>query len=67
MKILHIEASILGENSVSRQLTAAIVKRLRQANPAAKGEAEESSAFTRPNLRDRGQDRAGRVLAPRLR
>ena len=26
MKLLHIDASILGEQSVSRQLTAAIVK-----------------------------------------
>lgn len=35
MKLLHIDASILGEQSVSRQLTAAIVKRLRAAEPAA--------------------------------
>ena len=34
MKLLHIDASILGANSVSRQLSAAIVKRLREANPA---------------------------------
>jgi FMN-dependent NADH-azoreductase len=34
MKLLHVDASILGANSVSRQLTAAIVKRLRDANPA---------------------------------
>ena len=33
MKLLHIDASILGENSVSRQLSAAIVNRLRQAHP----------------------------------
>jgi FMN-dependent NADH-azoreductase len=33
MKLLHIDASILGANSVSRQLSAAIVKRLRDANP----------------------------------
>jgi FMN-dependent NADH-azoreductase len=33
MKILHVDASILGENSVSRQLSAAIVARLRQAHP----------------------------------
>jgi FMN-dependent NADH-azoreductase len=30
MKLLHVDASILGANSVSRQLSAAIVKRLRQ-------------------------------------
>ena len=33
MKLLHVDASILGANSVSRQLSAAIVKRLRDANP----------------------------------
>lgn len=35
MKILHVDASILGESSVSRQLSAAIVARLRQAHPEA--------------------------------
>lgn len=34
MKLLHVDASILGTNSVSRQLSAAIVKQLRDANPA---------------------------------
>lgn len=34
MRLLHVDASILGANSVSRQLSAAIVKRLREANPA---------------------------------
>lgn len=33
MKLLHVDASILGENSVSRQLSAAIVQRLREAHP----------------------------------
>lgn len=33
MKLLHIDASILGGNSVSRQLSAAVVERLRQTNP----------------------------------
>jgi FMN-dependent NADH-azoreductase len=33
MKLLHIDASILGGNSVSRQLSAAAVERLRQTNP----------------------------------
>jgi FMN-dependent NADH-azoreductase len=33
MKLLHIDASILGANSASRQLSAAIVERLRQADP----------------------------------
>lgn len=35
MKLLHIDASILGERSVSRQLTAAIVERLVALHPAA--------------------------------
>lgn len=33
MHLLHINSSILGENSVSRQLSAAIVARLRAASP----------------------------------
>jgi FMN-dependent NADH-azoreductase len=34
MKLLHIDASILGGNSVSRQLSAAAVEHLRQATPS---------------------------------
>jgi FMN-dependent NADH-azoreductase len=34
MKVLHVDASILGESSISRQLSAAIVARLRAAHPA---------------------------------
>lgn len=33
MKLLHIDASILGGNSVSRQLSAAVVERLRKTTP----------------------------------
>jgi FMN-dependent NADH-azoreductase len=33
MKLLHIDASILGENSVSRQISAAIVENLRRTQP----------------------------------
>ncbi|WP_420132410.1 FMN-dependent NADH-azoreductase [Rhodopseudomonas sp.] len=33
MKLLHIDSSVLGPNSVSRKVTAAIVDRLRQAHP----------------------------------
>jgi len=33
MKLLHIDSSVLGSHSVSRQVSAAIVDRLRQANP----------------------------------
>jgi FMN-dependent NADH-azoreductase len=34
MKLLHLDSSILGENSVSRQLSAAAVARLRSADPS---------------------------------
>ena len=33
MKLLHIDSSVLGPHSVSRQVSAAIVERLRQQNP----------------------------------
>ena len=33
MKLLHIDSSVLGPHSVSRQVSAAIVERLRQATP----------------------------------
>lgn len=33
MKLLHIDSSVLGSNSVSRQVTSAIVDRLRKAHP----------------------------------
>jgi FMN-dependent NADH-azoreductase len=33
MKLLHVDSSILGENSVSRQLSSEIVAKLRQAHP----------------------------------
>ncbi|GGI25039.1 FMN-dependent NADH-azoreductase [Bradyrhizobium guangdongense] len=34
MKLLHIDSSVLGPHSVSRQVSAAIVARLRQASPS---------------------------------
>jgi FMN-dependent NADH-azoreductase len=34
MKLLHIDSSVLGPHSVSRQVSAAIVERLRKATPA---------------------------------
>ncbi|MDE5444747.1 FMN-dependent NADH-azoreductase [Bradyrhizobium sp. CSA207] len=34
MKLLHIDSSVLGPHSVSRQVSAAIVDRMRQATPA---------------------------------
>ena len=36
MTVLHIDASILGANSASRQLSAAVVERLRKADPGVK-------------------------------
>jgi FMN-dependent NADH-azoreductase len=33
MKLLHLDSSVLGPHSVSRQVSAAIVERLRQSNP----------------------------------
>jgi FMN-dependent NADH-azoreductase len=33
MKVLHIDSSILGDSSVSRQISAAVVERLREATP----------------------------------
>jgi FMN-dependent NADH-azoreductase len=35
MKLLHVDSSILGDNSVSRQIAAAVVERLRAADPGA--------------------------------
>jgi FMN-dependent NADH-azoreductase len=34
MKLLHIDSSVLGPHSVSRQVSSAVVERLRQANPS---------------------------------
>ena len=34
MKLLHLDSSILGENSVSRQVSAAAVARLRESDPS---------------------------------
>jgi len=34
MKLLHVDASILGDNSISRRVSAAVVERLRKADPA---------------------------------
>ena len=34
MKLLHLDSSVLGPHSVSRQVSAAVVDRLRKATPA---------------------------------
>ena len=46
MKLLHLDASVLGDNSVSRQLSAAVVARLRGSADTGLG-TDEIMALTR--------------------
>lgn len=50
MKLLHIDSSILGENSVSRQLSAAAVANWRQRNPRIEVEYRDLAAEPLPHL-----------------
>jgi FMN-dependent NADH-azoreductase len=50
MNILHVDSSILGGHSVSRQLSADIVKRLKAANPAARVTYRDVGAQPLPHL-----------------
>lgn len=50
MKLLHLDSSILGANSVSRQLSASIVARLTEANPAAQVSYRDLAAEPVPHL-----------------
>ena len=50
MNILHVDSSALGSASVSRQLTADIVARLRQAHPQAQVVRRDLSATALPHL-----------------
>lgn len=50
MNILHVDSSALGSASVSRQLTADIVARLRAAHPAAKVVARDLAQTALPHL-----------------
>lgn len=50
MNILHVDSSALGSASVSRQLTADIVARLRQAHPEAKVVSRDLAATDLPHL-----------------
>lgn len=50
MKILHIDSSILGEQSVSRQLSQALVAQLLQKNPQAQVEYLDLAAEQIPHL-----------------
>jgi FMN-dependent NADH-azoreductase len=50
MNLLHIDASVLGDHSVSRQVSAAIVARLRGADPALKVAYRDLAAQPIPHL-----------------
>ena len=49
MNILHIDSSVLGENSASRQLSAAIVARLRSEHPTARVTYRDLATQTLPH------------------
>ncbi|HJR11855.1 MAG TPA: NAD(P)H-dependent oxidoreductase [Rhodanobacteraceae bacterium] len=50
MKLLHIDSSVLGENSASRSLTAAIVARLRTEHPGMEVTRRDLAAQTLPHF-----------------
>ena len=50
MKLLHIDASVLGDNSVTRQLTAAIVARWRQRVPGLEVQVRDLDHDPSPHL-----------------
>lgn len=50
MKLLHIDSSILGENSVSRSISTAVVERLRQATPDLEVVTRDLAAEPLPHL-----------------
>jgi FMN-dependent NADH-azoreductase len=50
MKLLHIDSSVLGENSASRSLTAAIVARLRSEHPGMQVAQRDLAAQTLPHF-----------------
>lgn len=50
MKLLHIDSSILGENAASRPVTAAIVARLRESDPALEVVYRDLAADPLPHL-----------------
>lgn len=49
-RLLHIDSSILGSNSVSRQLTASVVDRLRRATPGLEVTHRDLAATALPHL-----------------
>lgn len=50
MKLLHIDSSVLGENSASRSMTAAIVARLRAEHPGVEVTRRDLAAQTLPHF-----------------
>lgn len=50
MKLLHIDSSVLGENSASRSLTAAIVARLRAEHPGVEATHRDLAAQSLPHF-----------------
>lgn len=50
MKLLHIDSSVLGENSASRNMTAAIVERLRAEHPGIEVTRRDLAAQTLPHF-----------------
>ncbi|MBN8737357.1 MAG: NAD(P)H-dependent oxidoreductase [Xanthomonadales bacterium] len=50
MKLLHVDSSVLGENSASRDLSAAIVARLRAEHPGAEVTYRDLAAQTLPHF-----------------
>lgn len=50
MKLLHIDSSVLGENSASRSMTAAIVTRLRAEHPGIEVTRRDLAAQTLPHF-----------------
>ncbi|MDR6872955.1 FMN-dependent NADH-azoreductase [Bosea sp. BE125] len=50
MKLLHLDSSILGDNSASREVSAAIVARLRQADPSLEVTYRDLAANPVPHL-----------------
>lgn len=62
MKLLHVDSSIVGDASVSRQLSAAIVSRLRKANPDLRVGYRDLAAQPVPHLS--GAYLAAQAVAP---
>lgn len=50
MKLLHVDSSVLGENSASRSMTAAIVARLRAEHPGIEVSRRDLAAQTLPHF-----------------